>query len=403
MDFNDAARRAFVSVKIRFFQKTDGVFVEVPTTTDISTCEYWAIEIEDKHAEGARTAIQIALSVKDSHHGKKLYTAPDKANVSAVAHSSERKLLNFYYDYRQPGILAMHTYYRTDGNAESKVAIDGQPGKYLVDQSVITTADFDESETELIAEYAAAATTAARKQEILGVVKFNDEFKYKYFERTYEQVENGTTTTYLTSKRYSARESSFKNYAPIEVKDSLTGVKVPMSFIALPKGVGRETENGTHVTFANAGNTLSGGNELLDSQYASWNTAAQLALVYKDITVSDGVNTYSVENNPYINIKYIAGPSVTFAAEYVNDIRFKLSEEGNSQTPLASPDQPINYREDKYGFEISKKTGGKRAPGLLKLTIALKTVVCGSGATVGGSDESAVEMVDVEVNLLDYS
>ncbi|MDE5593452.1 MAG: hypothetical protein K2I75_05920, partial [Clostridiales bacterium] len=327
--------------------------------------------------------------------GKYLYTAPDKANVSTVAHVSERKLLNFYYNYRQPGILAMHTYYRTDGNAESKVAArtadDGTVLQYLIDQSVITTADFDPSQTELISEYQTAS--AARKQEILGIVKFKDEFKYKYFERTYETTENGATSTYLTAKRYAARETNFKNYAPIEVKSGLGAVNVPMSFIALPKGAGNDTETGTnsHVTFANAGNTLTGGNELLDSQYTSWTTPDKLALVYKNMTLSDGVNTYPIDNNPYIDVQYVAGPGVTFAAEYKNDVRFKLTSYDGSATPFEN----ANYREDKYGFAISKKTGGKRAPGLLKLTIELKTI--------STQNEGKKEMVDVEINLLNYA
>ncbi|MDE7108279.1 MAG: hypothetical protein K2O39_08140, partial [Clostridiales bacterium] len=126
-------------------------------------------------------------------------------------------------------------------------------------------------------------------------------------------------------------------------------------------------------------------------QYTSWTTNDKLALVYKNITISDGVNTYTVDNNPYITVKYVAGPSVAFAAEYVNDIRFKLNGTDGEQSPFEN----ANYREDKYGFEIAKKTGGKRAPGLLKLTIALKTI--------NSQEEGNVEMVDVEINLLDYS
>ncbi|MDE5562622.1 MAG: hypothetical protein K2J01_03645 [Clostridiales bacterium] len=405
MYFNDAAANAYVTVTVRFFQKENGIFKEVEANANIETCEYWAIEIEDRHADGARREIQFALSVKDSHHGKMLYTAPDKANLSTTAHTSERKLLNFYYDYRKPGILAMHTYYRTDGNAESKVEIEGQPGTYLIDQSIITSDVFDESEADLIAEYNAPATTAERKQAILGVVKFKDDFKYKYFERTYEKVENGTTSTYITSKRYSDKTNNtfnIRGYAPITVTEGLSAVKVPMSFIALPKGVGENTEDGAHVTFANAGNTLTGGNELIDRDYASWaNDNSKLALIYKNMTLSDGVNSYPVDNNPYLTIKYVASTQtapVAFAAEYVNNVRFKLSSSGTGISP--APFDNFNYREDKYGFEISKKTGGKRATGLLKLTLSLKTVI--SGATTGSS-ESAVESVDVEIKLLDYS
>ncbi|MDE6201538.1 MAG: hypothetical protein K2M47_06665 [Clostridiales bacterium] len=402
MYVNSAGDDAYVNVTIRFFYKDGNEFKEYATTADIRDCEYWAIEITDTHEQGTRREIQFALSVKDSHHGKLLYTAPDKAQLSTVAHTSDRKLLNFYYNYRQPGILAMHTYYRTDGNAESKILVkesDGtKPAQYLVDQSVVTSADFDESETTAIAQYNAASSLtisgAQTRQEILGHVKFKDEFKYRYFERTYEQVVNGVTSTYLTSKRYQQSTNKF-SYAPIEIQYSSTNdaVRVPMSFIALPKGVGSNTENGTHVTFANAGagNTLSGGNELLDKDYASWgNSNANLALIYKNMTLSDGVNTYPVTDNPYITVKYVAGPSVNFASKYVNNQRFKLTNADGG----AAPFEDINYREDKYGFEINKKAGGKRAPGLLKLTIALKTIDI--------ETESAVEMVDVEIKLFDY-
>ncbi|MDE6029616.1 MAG: hypothetical protein K2F90_04780 [Clostridiales bacterium] len=404
MYIDSAGDNAYINVRIRFFRKEgDRDFREVGENTDIKDCEYWAIEIQDTHEQGTRREIQFALSVKDSHHGKNLYVEPDKKVVNTNANVSERKLLNFFYNYRQPGILAMHTYYRTDGNAESKVlvqeAVDGKPARYLVDQSVITSDDFDASEkvvregqTKSTAEIYTNSKDPVERQNILGTVKFRDDFKYKYFERTYETDENGATATYLTSKRYAVGQTQFY-YSPIVVTTGIGTLNVPMSYIALPKGAGEDTDTGTHVTFANVGNSISGGNVLLDKDYASWNST-QLSNIYKNIKLSDGVNTYDIDNNPYITLRYIAKTdtnNLSFAADYTNTTRFHLTSAEGSPVPFEN----ANYREDKYGFAITKKLGGRRATGMLKLTFALKTI--------DNQTEGKVEYVDVEVNLLDYA
>ncbi|MDE7106697.1 MAG: hypothetical protein K2O39_00040, partial [Clostridiales bacterium] len=74
MYIDSAGDDAYVTVKVRFFQKDGNIFKEVANNADIDTCEYWAIEISDTHDQGTRREIQFALSVKDSHHGKMLYT-----------------------------------------------------------------------------------------------------------------------------------------------------------------------------------------------------------------------------------------------------------------------------------------------------------------------------------------
>ncbi|MDE5592586.1 MAG: hypothetical protein K2I75_01480, partial [Clostridiales bacterium] len=73
MYVNAAGDDAFVNVTVRFFRKEGNAFVEVAENADIKACEYWAIEVHDTH-QGSGREIQFALSVKDSHHGKYLYT-----------------------------------------------------------------------------------------------------------------------------------------------------------------------------------------------------------------------------------------------------------------------------------------------------------------------------------------
>ena len=377
----------YITVRIRFFYKkvTEGVtsFVEYRDNDNIEDCEYWAIELEDTHTGSTPHAIQIMLSVKDSHHGKRLYTTPEKTASNTSANVSERQVFNLYYNYRRPGILAMHTYYRTDGNAESKIVVSDDPVKYLVDHSNISTAELEES-------YRSAYSSAddAGKQNILGYAKFIDSFKYRYFERTYTTMENGSNQTYLTYKHYpQVDQDSMFTYSPIQVNPSAPNPEaVPMSYIALPKGVGDKTEGMTHVTFANVGINSSGGNELVDSDYQSWDPKSEK--VFKNITISDGINTYPALNNPYIDISYFAGEKSDFTQSYINNQRFTLHGPGQPEVFKTT-----DYREDRYGFKIKKLEGGKRATGLLKMTIALKTI--------DSSGESEVEMVEVEINLLD--
>ena len=387
----------YINVTIRFFYKDGDVFREYANNIDdegIRDCEYWAIEIEDTHTSGDRRPIQFAISVMDNHHGKTLYTTANKENKKDTANSSELKTVNFYYNYSQPGILAMHTYYRTDGNAESKMFVNGLNANdgYLVDAGNIVESDLDKSSQ-------AGFTAAADKQGYLATAKFADDFKYKYFERTYSVVENNETRTYATYKHYP--DTKF-TYSPIKIEPGLSAEVVPMSYIALPKGAGAKTEGSTHVTFANAGNSLDAKNGivLLDSDYATkWREDNSCKnLIYQNITVSDGTKTYSVADNPYINISYVAstnGNPITTEGKYLNRQRFTLSKSGTdagiSPAPISDPD----YREDKYGFSISKKEGGPRAPGMLKITLALKTI--------GSSTAGTVEMVDVEVDLLNFT
>ncbi|MDE6293683.1 MAG: hypothetical protein K2L88_03575 [Clostridiales bacterium] len=400
-----SADLGYINVSIRFFYKDGNRFVEYANNYYGDDCEYWAIEIEDTHTKGNRRPIQFAISVKDNHFGKTLYSSPDKGNGGEEA---ELQLVNFYYNYNEPGILAMHTYYRTDGNAESKVQITDDegnwPGDYLVDEKAVSSTDLDKSSQagydaidqreDLTAEQKRTA-----RQEYLATAKFADDYKYRYFERTYSVMENGAKLTYPT---YKHKPDVKFTYGPIEIKEGMGAETVPMSYIALPKGVESDTLSGTHVAFANAGKAADVGKNgivLNDADYLSWSSsdaAQERAYIYENITVFDGITTYTVEKNPYLNIVYytLGGAPITTEGKYINEYRFTLSKSGVDAT--IGSDRIVNptYREDRYGFRISKKEGGPRAPGTLKLTFALKTI---------GNTVTDVEKVDVEVKLFNYS
>ena len=389
--------RGFIDVKVLSFTKNpDGTFTKLAANSPlVKDCEYWALELKDTHAEGKRSEVQFAISIKDNHHNKTLYKKPDKLEQNSTANESDLTVLNFYYSYSVPGIMAMHTYYRTDGNTEAKILADEEGKYFLIDQAGMDIGMFDDSVDASVIEQFKSGDAATR-QKILETVKFKPEFRYRYFERTYETVENGTTVTKLTYKHFADSTNPFA-YSPIVIARSSTGSKevVPMSYIALPKGAEKDTEHGTHVTFANAGSTLSPTNVLLDKNYADWQfDNAALANVYKNITISDGTNKYSVEENPYINVRYVANTAsnkiITSTNKYLNKDRFKINENNLNGERITD----TNYREDQYGFEISKKDDGPRSVGTLKMTIALKPL---------GEREGSVEMVDVEINLLNSS
>ncbi len=385
-----------ISITVKFYEKIieDGVVKFNPIAQNdakIKTAKYWVIELSDKHTDGSYEPIQIAIAVKDDHHGKTLYDSADKKEQSETPDDSKLTVFNFYYGYNKPGVTSMHTYFRTDGNAEAQTKVDDK--YYLVDiASIDPNRDFKTATAK--AEYAALTTDAAR-QEYLKTVEFSDNFKYQYYVKSYGK---DATPTY---KVFQNSESPFC-YKPIDVAYSSTNVKVnvPMSYIAMPQAHGTNTETGgDHVAFANATAAASvnpgAGEKLLDSQYSIW-SGAQLQYVYENLTLSDGSTSWTgskLNDNPYINIDYIvAGESIKFDTRYVNNNRFTLSNPGD-RAPMTDTD----FREDKYGFAFSKKSEGDsvRAPGLLKLTVAVKTLGLTPSVT-----PTNVEYVDVDINLV---
>ncbi len=397
----------YVKVTIEFFNRDySGVFTPITSGTAYETakqnCQYWAIKIVDEHKTGTPTAMQLALSVKDNHHNKYLYSV-DPATSDKVLQTtqsySQQQVVNFYYGYKQPGVRVMHTYYRTDGNAEAKTIVDEENGYYAVDyRGVSSDSYFADKTSALATEYKATSTTEARKQEILQSIEFSENFKYLYFERSYT-TDGGSTA--LSYKHFA--DGGFK-YDPIVVNNGNKGDKtiVPMSYIAMPKLITGSTENtdgkvNTHVTFANAShlssstNTNPGvGNVMFDDQYQTW--SATDPKVFANLKLSDGVNEWSgsdLNSNPYITINYVANLNLNAdESDYINGERFTINSDGKNTSSMSS----YTYREDKYGFSFVKKNGGRRASGLLKLTVAVKTI--------DADKSSDIEYAEVEINLV---
>ncbi len=381
----------FVNVTMEFYAKTErnGVTeftpVELNNIDQIKQSIYWAIVIEDKHTTGNTYAMQLAISVKDDHHGVNLFTDAYKTEREEDANDSQLKVFNFFYAYKDPGVMAMHTYYRTNGNTEANMLVQGSADTYLVDQKGINPS------YHLVDENAFNDKTNAEKQAVLKTTEFNPDFQYRYFVKTV-----ASTPVKQTYKHFqNVAEAQAFHYKPIEVGNDSTGnaVNVPMSYIAMPIAHDPNTENSRHVTFANAtaANALDGDNRLLDKEYLSW--APDSVDVLANVTLSDGTNSWTgkaeLEKNPYINIRYVTKDSATFYNNYINKIRFTVTE-SDGTPPLENTD----FREDKYGFSFSRKTNCERAPGLLKLTFKLKTV--GKDAD---TRETAIENVDVNIKL----
>lgn len=393
----------YIDLTVKFYERTvseDGSvsFALIPKNDQrIKTAQYWLIELSDKHTEGITEPIQIAIAVKDNHHGKILHSSADKSELNEDPDVSAITVYNFYYGYNKPGVTAMHSYYRTDGNAEAETESGSVGGvtTYLVDEKAIDAFKHFKNQSD-VTEFAALGSDRTARQNFLKTVEFADNFKYQYF------VKKCGTESEPTYKVFPNNDSPFL-YSPIDVAYSAVNqtVNVPMSYIAMPSAHGNNTEtDGEHVAFANAtaASTVSPGTneKLIDGNYATW-TTAQREYVYENLTLSDGTTSWTganLNNNPYINIRYITSSDrdVSFASRYVNSNQYTLSAPG-AYAPLTN----VNFREDKYGFAFSKKSSGDsvRAPGLLKLTIAVKTL----GLSVSGTP-TKIENVEVEINLV---
>ncbi|MDE6401280.1 MAG: hypothetical protein K2L54_01560, partial [Clostridiales bacterium] len=341
----------------------------------------WALEIKDVVNQTNFSSAQIAIAVKDNHHGQNLYNAE---KTEKYTKDSAFRVLNFNYVYKQPGILNMHTYYRTDGYAESRILINGTD--YQVDIKGMPSNR----------EHLIVGTVST--QEELQSATFTSKFKYQYFVKT---MTDGT----LSFKHFPSGNGF--PYEPIEISGALDGtVDFPISYLAMPRGSTSATEGSTHVTFANATQGAVDGknNKLLDSQYAEWcaesnpNREQNLASILKNVTVSDGKTTYTAQNNPYINIEYIANKKY-IDGKYLNQNRYTLSSGGFKPINMLDNDQNSIYREDKFGFRLSKKVGGPRATGLLKLSVALKTTSLVISDGKEELNEGVPEIVEVEIDL----
>ncbi|MCH5165560.1 MAG: hypothetical protein J1G01_04075 [Clostridiales bacterium] len=398
----------YLNIEPIFFEKSysngRAVFTPLPLDSEkVKTSQYWALRIIDK-GTGTSDALrtQIAIAVKDDQHSATLYTADKSKEIEE--HSSSLTVLNFFYGYKMPGVLALHNYYRTDGNAEAATSVVGgnEEGKFVVDKDGVRAYQFKNKAIPGTAEELRNAT-------------FIDNFKYQYY---VDKLTRGTTSE-ATYKHYPVNEGSAFYYSPIEVGGVYGGEKaiVPISYIALPSSAKTGiTEDRAHVTFANATANTSmlnkNGNKLNDNEYYSWSqdNANDRNAIFENLTLSDGIQVWTgwnqISQNPYIDIKYVSntkflGPQ-TGVNRYRNSSRFEVSVQTDSNshsiTFIDANDNSgnSNCREDKFGFEFGKKDGGERPTGYLKLTVALKTT---TSAASGDDTDSAVEYVEVDINL----
>ena len=394
-----SADNQHLNIVLHFYGKNKDGFYEIENTSDNApNAVYWAIEIKDKVNKTTFSPAQIAIAVKDDHHGKDLYNAE---KTSTIKRDSSFRVLNFKYVYKQPSILNMHTYYRTDGNAEAKVLLD--PSK-----PIATNPDGSEKDESNDYQVDINGLPTDRSHMVNGVVntqkdlqnaEFNARFKYQYFVKTFD---DGTASY----KHYPEKASSFY-YEPIVINGALGGtVDVPISYLAMPQGSTAATEGSTHVTFANATQgQLTATNKLLDSQYYRWcaednaNREKNLEYILENVTVSDGKATYTAKDNPYINIEYIANQKYIDSG-YRNTHRYNLNVGGGWESIKSDNEDGVSvYREDKFGFRLSKKENGPRYSGMLKLSVALKTTAIVIEYGQPQVKEGVAEVVDVEINL----
>ena len=388
------ADKQHLELTLHFYGKNKDGFYKIENTSEnIKTAKYWALEIKDVVNKTNAAAAQIAIAVKDDHHGNDLYNAE---KTETFTRDSSFRVLNFSYGYKQPGIMNMHTYYRTDGNAEAKVLLD--PNE-TVEANKRYQVDINGFNTDRSYQFVGSApATQAELQD----ATFAPRFTYQYFVKT--QIDGDSSTA--TYKHYPDSKSAFY-YEPIEVTGALSGkVDFPISYLAMPQGSTAATEGSTHVTFANATQgTLNANNKLLDSQYDIWcaeynpNRVQNLEYILENVTVSDGKTIYTAKDNPYLNIEYIANTQY-ISSKYRNANRYSLSSGGfKAIDPIDPSSHSSIYREDKFGFRLSKKENGPRAAGMLKLSVALKTTTIVLENGENKVKEGATEIVDVEINL----
>lgn len=382
---------AYLTINVLFFEKgydVDGNVVFTQVNSGFNTCEYWALEIKGPDNSNDPMATRIAIAIKDNHHGDKVrrYNAQKTATVDAT---SDFTWLDFYFEYQSPGIAAMHEYYRTDGKGEALTYANGVDDKsgYLVDVRSMQTYQF-------------VNEVVPTTQQALSTAPFIDDFRYQYFVKNITKIGNDTVSI-PTRKHYAAKGNQFY-YRPVRVRTSTTNpTVVPMSYIAMPlTGLETGTESGIHVTFANAttGSSATGEYKLVDSGYRSWGGDNE-KYVMENVTLSDasgntwttynnGVTSGDINDNPYLKIEYTAVQSGEgyLESEYLNKNRFRVIKNSASENetidPIALTDSNGDsiFREDKYGFKLSKKEGGVRANGNLKLTVSVKTT--GSNAKI---------------------
>ena len=376
----------YLDVRILFYSKaSDGSFSPI---TDGSTSPYWAIEITDRaNTTSAFTPTQFAIAVKDDHYGNTVYDGSRESGSGSIDNTSKITVVNFYYNYISPGLIAMHEYYRTNGNAESKTVVSGSGSSalYMVDKSKLYNYQLNNGSNE--GEYKG-------DQSSLATASFADDFKYQYFVNIYSSTINGTTNYEITPKTYPNAVSAGFWYKPIMVGSTV--ISVPLSYLAMPavwtdSGTNGENE---HVIFADKDKAQS-------ANYMSWT----LDDVVANMTLSDGKRSWTgskINENPYIRIDYTSNANHVGAFDgnnpkfsYWNKMRGKLSDNKTFTADEKYQQDDSIFYEDKLGFTFVKNTGegSARPSGDLRLTVKLKTTDSKSSTVDVGVDISVENAV----------
>lgn len=386
----------YLSISVEFFERTieNGAvkFTKVERATS-----YWAIKITEAADGGAKSSdngvlTHIAIAVCDNHNGVDVYNGGTHASNGQTG-DSDVKVLNFYYQYKSPGLIAMHETYRNDAISESGVLVDGYTDLYSVDYDYLYAYQFKNG-----TKPTPASNSKDDKKDAVSQAEYSEGFQYQYFVNSSihkdGEGDDAVETPVSRPKTFALSKDTTFYYRPISIPVD-GSVEMPISYIAMPKtfSIAKEgggTEGGNHVTFANAGNSVGGDIKLADSSYATWGKTN--ANVFANLALTDGITTWrgsEIANNPYIDIEY--NGSIPFTSDYINKYYAELEESGNSYSYktirsngayISMPSSSI-FREDKFGFTFKKSANGKRPAGngtsefpvgTLKLSVDLKTL-----------------------------
>ncbi|MDE7463896.1 MAG: hypothetical protein K2M48_02605, partial [Clostridiales bacterium] len=398
----------FLDVSVVYFTRSgsEGAYtftaVDPSTNLDLDTYKYWAIKIVDNYNVTAKANdTQIAIRVKDDHHGKEVYTynKDTKQLEMSPNNSSGLTVCNFYYQYLEPGIRVMHEYYRTNGNSESAVTVGGETDDKKVDFRYL---DSDMFEGAMPAN-----------QDALKTATFTSEFAYRYF----VNLVSGANS-FEVGKRYADTADKAFYYKPVVV-DADNPTTVPMSYIAMPKSFSiKDGTAGVTQTHVLPGNVNASGiysDEAFTSTdgtptYVAWadskrsEYAQYRNLILDNLTLTDNDgNTWSgsanINKNPYITIEYTAEANKLSSDKYINyqrgELQYSSESSGtinkNFTTSTTFNDKSVTspYLEDRYGFKITRKDGSSRYVGYLRLTVEVKT------SSTNAAKETA--FVDIEM------
>lgn len=370
--YADTIANNYLQIEIEYYQAdANGVFSKI-TNAGVKS-EYWAIKIIDKANTSADAlSTQIAIAIKDNHHGAAVYDGSRDVDRAQTG-SSSFNILNLRYEYQPVGLVAMHDVYRTDGYGDSYVPVVNESGestgKYAVDSNSVEAYQFKENRKP-------------NSQDEMRSLTFIDDFKYQYFVDTVTKTtgsgDNVETSYSLTSKHYAPSLTSAFFYKPIEVMDT-GNTDVPLSYLAMPAIINiNGTGNGAYVKLADTTSGRELSNVTLSDGTTSWGAGTDKAL----------------SENPYINIEYLNERNFVGSETYRNTKRFILTSDTNPEWQNDKYDdgngEPSPFVEDRTGFRFTKK-GDKRPAGSLRLTVKMTT----------SGENSKIEDVGVDIKVQD--